>query len=359
MMPSAERFVKSCQRNHIPDLLRNLQTHMELLRCGEHTFPMTVNDGGVSNNCYLCNPITGYVDYALEETRHFVSNPLMQRSLIGLVRAASPMLRATGLDRAVHVNNWLFSTNPAPKIDRPLARALRDSLVARFPTHVIIMRSLNTYSDQATLEVLKAEGFVLLPSRQIYLFEGAKTKPPSRDMKRDLRLLTNSQLVRGKAQTPEDFARCVALYEKLYLHKYTPLNPQYTALFLAEMQQAGVLQLETLGTPDGEIVAFGGQFQYGRTLTLPLLGYDTARPQKEGLYRLITAMAQQQARSHGLLFNMSAGAAAFKRHRLAEPAIEYSAVYAKHLCKRQRAAIRGVASVLSRIGIPLLQRYKL
>jgi hypothetical protein len=125
------------------------------------------------------------------------------------------------------------------------------------------------------------------------------------------------------------------------------------------MHRAGVLELEGLRTPEGQLVAVGGRFQYGHTLTQPVLGYDTTRPQSEGLYRLITAMAQRDAAARRLLFNMSAGAAGFKRNRCAVPAIEYSAVYTDHLPWRRRWATYLVAKLLSGIGVPVLKRFEL
>ena len=352
----------ACFNKHpVGALIRNLTTRVERLDIADESFPLTVNDGNLPGNCYICNPVTGYVDYAEDETRNFVASPLLRKSLIGLIKAAAVVVRASGLDRSVHVNNWLFSTNPAPAITRDMATALRDQLVNRFSDHAIILRSLNTHSDESALSALVDEGFHLLPSRQIYMFDGAAPVQLSRDMKNDLALLRNTRLetVGNEGITTADYQRCITLYEQLYLEKYTPLNPQYTATYLAEMHEAGILQLQGLRGADGQLVAVGGRFQYGRTLTQPLLGYDTTRPSKEGLYRLITAMAQRDAMTQGLLFNMSAGAAGFKRNRCARPAIEYSAVYTRHLSRRRRMATRSVASVLSGVGVPLLKRYQL
>ena len=120
-----------------------------------------------------------------------------------------------------------------------------------------------------------------------------------------------------------------------------------------------MLTLQGLRSATGELVAVGGRFQYAHTLTQPLLGYDTTRPQSEGLYRLITHIAQRDAKTEGLLFNMSAGAAGFKRNRCAVPAIEFSAVYTRHLSRKRRMAVRCVASILSGVGVPILKRYKL
>jgi hypothetical protein len=74
---------------------------------------------------------------------------------------------------------------------------------------------------------------------------------------------------------------------------------------------------------------------------------------------LITALAQEHAQKKGLLFNMSAGAAGFKRHRRAISAIEFSAVYNRHLPLRQRLAQTVIFKILLMIGIPLLKRFAL
>ena len=354
-------FVETFGRNQTEDLIANLQTSVLQLDLAGLSVPITVNDGGKTGNCYICNPVTGYIDYAIDETRNFVAKPLLQKALITLIRAVSPLMKATELDRAVHVNNWLFSTNPAPQIDRQTAIELRDNLTTHYPSHTIVLRSLNSYADSATMEALQAEGFRLVPSRQIYLFDGRRSQKLSRDLKAGQRLLgtTPHTLVQNTDFRPRDYARCAELYRLLYLEKYSLLNPQYSEAFIAEMHQNGLIQLEGLRADNGCLVAFGGRFEYEDTLTQPLIGYDTRRPQKEGLYRLITALAQKHAQKNNLLFNMSAGAASFKRNRQAKSAIEFSAVYNQHLPLRQRLAQKIIFKILLAIGVPLLKRFAL
>ncbi|WP_245541127.1 GNAT family N-acetyltransferase [Yoonia vestfoldensis] len=238
---------------------------------------------------------------------------------------------------------------------------MRDSLTARYPDRALVLRSLNTVADGATIETLRAAGFELLPARQIYLFDGAASDPHSTNMKRDRRALaqTDLRLVADDGVTDADYARAARLYEMLYIDKYTPLNPRYSALYLRRMHGAGLMRLRGLRAMDGELVAVTGLFVNGRTLTQPIVGYDTTRPQQEGLYRMVMAMAQDIALAEGLFFNMSAGAASFKRHRQAVPVIEYTAVYAAHLPRPQRSAVRFMRRVLVRVGIPLLQRFAL
>ncbi|TRD15795.1 GNAT family N-acetyltransferase [Palleronia caenipelagi] len=355
------QFVDLFSRHPSEALIANLTTRVERLDLPGLSVPMTINDGGLPGNCYICNPITGYTEYAVEETRNFVSHPLLRHGLTSMIRGAAPLVRATRLDRAVQVNNWLFSTNPAPRIDRRTAADLRDCLLARFPDHAVIMRSLNTLTDADALKALSAEGFVLVPARQVYLFDGRIPSKLRRDVKNDRGMLQRTSYVHvgNDAIGAQDYERCAVLYRLLYLEKYPSLNPQYLPDFIAEMHRRALIELEGFRDEDGTLIAFGARFQIGATLTQPLLGYDTGRPQKDGLYRMVTALAQRAAQDRCLLFNQSAGAAGFKRQRGAVPAIEYNAVYMRHLPTAQRVALRGVAGLLAGIGVPLLRRFEL
>jgi hypothetical protein len=353
-------FVDMFRRHPCPALIANLSTRLDLLAVNGMAFPLTLNDGAPT--CYLCSPTTAYVDYALEETRTLGFSPALQRAVRGLITLCRPLVRAMGLDRQAQVNNWLFSTNPVPELDRPMAAALRDAVHARHPGRAIVIRSLNSLADGPTLAALRAEGFRLLPARQVYVLDARETVAPlTKSMKEDRRKLAATKLCRvGNGDfTATDYPRCAALYAALYLRKYTPLNPGYTALWIGEMHRLGLLQMEGLRDQAGDLVAVTGYFQNGRTLTQPIVGYDTSWPVQAGLYRMVMAMARDRAVAEGLFFNISAGAADFKRRRGAVPVIEYTAVHAAGLPLRQRLALRLVDGVLTRVGVPLMKRFGL
>lgn len=340
------------------ELVTNLSVTMQLQTFGGTDYPVSISD---PPNCYICCPSMAYLDYAIEETRHFTANPVLQKSLNALISACRPLMRATGLDHQVQVNNWLFSTNPVPLIDLETATEIRDELSAAHPARAVVIRSLNDIADVQSMAALTQAGFFLLPARQIYVVDHTRPKPASVDMKRDRKLLEKTEYTLSGADTfsASDWTRATALYHMLYVDKYTALNPQYTPGFLAQGHQIGLLRIIGLRGRDGILDGVAGMFQNGKTMTVPLIGYDTAKPQELGLYRMLNAIAQRRAAQSASFYNLSAGAAGFKRHRNGVPAIEYTAVYVGHLGLKARSATRLVQLILTHVGVPLLQRFAL
>lgn len=342
------------------DLISNLTTEMRDIEvAGEH-LPLTVNDGGAT--CYICCPSVAYIDYAEDELRHFKARPWLKRILRGLIGAARPLLSASGFDRQVQPNNWLISTNIVPDLTVAQITEVTETLIKQWPGHIVLWRSLNDLCHGQLLQRFKACGYSALPSRQIYIFDARGAVPARhRDELRDCRLLERPdyRVVGPDEIDPADFERMAWLYQKLYLDKYTWLNPRYTPLFMQLAHQNGLLSFHGLRNSDGVLDGVIGFFEKGDTLTAPIVGYDTGRPAETGLYRRLMAMALLRARQRCMLYNMSAGAATFKRHRGGVPAVEYSVVYNRHLSPGRRAAGRCVRTVLDTVGVAVLKGFSL
>ena len=340
-------------------LVANLATQVELVGAPGIEVPVTANDGGLGN-AWVCSPYTAYVPYAIEEIERF-GHPLLRLPLVGLCRALGAVLRRADVDRAVGVNNWLVSTNLYPRLDRAALREWLAEVRARWPQHAIWFRSLNRECNAEWLEALAAEGACLLPSRQVYLFADIPALAKRRhDLKADFRLLERTKLERCDSHEfrGADWPRVAELYAKLYLEKYSRWNPAYGAAFMEAWHRAGLLRF--VGFREGGVLqAVAGMFERDGIVSVPIVGYDTARPKRLGLYRLAIAAALKHAADTGKRVNLSAGAAEFKRLRGGLPAIEYSAVLAEHLPFSRRWPLLALGWLSETFAVPIMKRYRL
>ena len=353
----AERtYIEAFAAAGAPALIANLHTRVLGLRQGERIFPITVNEAEYGD-AYVCLPHTAYALYARAELRIVDAGPWTPA--LGLLASASGgVMRAARLNRIVHVNNWMLSTNLQGGWTGEGLDEIRDLLVRRFPDHLIAIRSLNAWSDPALIERFKTDGWILLPSRQIYVTGDLdRDWAPRRDTRRDLALMAATPYRIDDLQTlqPGDAERIAALYAMLYLDRYSALNPAFTPAYIAMTHRARIFSYRGLRNAEGVLAAVVGCFVRGGVLTTPIVGYDTARPAADGLYRLASVMLAEMTRERGLRLNGSAGAASFKVNRGARPVIEYSAWFVDHLSWPRRAVVAGMEALLNRLAVPLME----
>lgn len=357
------RYARSCL---LPMLERgcetyvaNVRTRLYVLAMDDVVLPVTVNEREYGN-AYVCSPYTHYVSYAKEELV-LLRNRTVRAALAGVLDGIGVLLRVGRFNQVVQVNNWLLSTNLYPSLNSRQLKGIVSFLRERFPQHAIVFRSLDRTTNEPLLETLGGMGGTMVPSRQIYLLSTERMKAKARWLvKRDQALLDKHgyEHVGPVGLTERDAARIVELYNALYLDKYSLHNPHFTEELIRSAIRSGVLELHALRR-DGRIDAVLGFYRRGRIMTTPLFGYDTALPQELGLYRMLSAVLIGIAAQSGLLLHESSGAAQFKRNRGAEADIEYMAVFDRHLPARRRLGWRVLASVLNRVGVPIMKKHKL
>ncbi|WCE05691.1 hypothetical protein [Pseudoxanthomonas sp. JBR18] len=354
----AEAFAALHDGGDATQLADNLHARIHVLRGGGLPVPAMVAAVG-RGNAWVCSPRTTYADYAAEEARRLLP-PWQARPLSMLCAGVGRLLDAARIDRAVSLNNWGLSTNLYPALDQLDLAGLIDEARTGWPDHALWFRSLNPVHDADWLTALRARGFLLVASRQVYLRE-AGLPACGRDLVADLRLLQRQDLrhVAETAFVETDYPRIAALYAQLYLDKYSRHNPAYHATMLRDWHRRGLLQLRGFRDDDGQLLCIAGMFGTGTTMTTPIVGYDTSRPQRLGLYRTLTACGFDEALRSGRHLNLSAGAAGFKRLRGATPAIEYSAVWLPPAARASRAVVSLLSSLTCRLGVPLMRKYQL
>ncbi|WP_415753987.1 GNAT family N-acetyltransferase [Pseudomonas leptonychotis] len=367
--PSLAAFASQAARyvnRHAERGIGNLQTQLLLLDLGRWQMPVSINQGGERpNNCYVVSPLTAYSGYARDELQR-LQRPWLARMLRPMVDGVEKLLSGARIERIAQVNNWLLSTNLYPTDWRGEELGELTALLrTRFPAHAFGFRSLNATSNGELLVRLRALGYLAVPSRQVYLFDGRDGANSAylrhHNCRLDATLLRRSgyRVERGEALSVADFARLEHLYNLLYLNKYSPLNPHYSAAWLRQGQADGWLELCVLRSTYGRIDGVVGWFASDTVLSAPIVGYDTALAQRIGLYRQLTRLCLEEAANRRMLLNFSSGAAHFKRLRGGQPEIEYSMVQIAHLPLRQRLVWRLLAVLLRGIGVPLMRIFKL
>ena len=340
--------------------IANVTTHIDTVGEGSVRVPVSVN-GLTQGNAWVCSPYTTYVDYASEEAQRLVP-ALLARPVGFTCKAIGAILRPARIDEAVTINNWLLSTNLYPRVGSTTLRRWLDEAIGRWPSHAVWLRSLNRRHNAELIDMLEDLGYLLVPSRQVYLFDcvdaSGSTHP---NLQRDLKLLRSHPFVRSPSGewSDQDFQRAQTLYEALYIGKYSRFNPRYTTRFLQAWAQIGLLSLSGFRDDHGVLQAVLGTFECTGTVTAPIVGYNTGLPQKLGLYRILMASVLRLAAETHQSINLSAGAAEFKRLRGGTAEIEYSAVFVRHLPAGRRWAVDLLQAITSRIGEPLMKHYKL
>ncbi|NJR78465.1 GNAT family N-acetyltransferase [Sphingomonas corticis] len=316
--------------------------------------PVTIDDGARGDS-YVATPTAAYVDYARREIE-LVGVP-GGAALRGLVGVAGAVLRAARIDRIVNVDNWLLSTNLHGGWTGADLPAIRRLLANAFPDHLIAIRSVDAWSSPALVAAARADGWVMMPSRQVWVVDDlARDWRPRNQFGNDRRLLARSGLAVDVARS-DDSGRIAELYHQLYVGKYSALNPVFTPRFVAGTMESGLIRYRVARGADGRAVAVAGLLARGGVATPPVVGYDRSVPVAAGLYRIACFLFMQEAMARGWRLHGSAGAAHFKRLRGARGVIEYWAMSVDHLSAPRRAAIRGFAALLERAIVPMMRRY--
>jgi hypothetical protein len=341
----------------------NVQAEVRVLAAGGHVLPLVLaDDVAPLKNAYVCSPTTHYIDYAQREVQlELADRPLLRALLPPLLEALRPLMRFSRVERCAYVNNWLLSTNLHPALDGAALKAIRDGLVSAFPRHTLVFRSLNAALNGPLIAELERLGFQRVFSRQVYLLDprdGSFRRRNNYGHDRRLARRSAYNWIEAPALPPAAAGRLCELYNDLYLHKYSQHNPQFTPLYFEQAlreQWATCAALAQGSRIDGVL----GFIEHHNVVTAPIVGYDRARDQGAGLYRLLMLRLIDSAAERGRILHMSSGAAGFKRLRGAEPQIEYSLVYHRHLGPRRRLPWQLLAALSEGAIIPLMRRYGL
>ncbi len=314
-------YLSSLISNGPTPFFKNIESDVRLLAIGNHLIPISINRQEYENS-YVCSPYTHYVGGALEKL-----NPKYHRLITPLLS----LIKKLQLNHVVQINNWFFGTNLFDPLKKEEINLLTKTLTKTFPNHALIFRSLT--KREPLQKVLTDEGYHLIASRPVFYLDTTRDEPfKARMFKSDLKLFKESpyEIVEGHTLKDSDIERCIALYNALYLEKYTKHSPQLTPKFLKEAIDCALLKVKAFKL-EGQVEAVLGYFVKNGVATSPLFGYNPNEGEETGLYRQIATLLALEAKEKKLLLNQSAGATNFKTLRRGEKELESMAVYCDHL----------------------------
>lgn len=353
----ARRYLQPLIESGPLPYIANAHTSLQIVQADDIVLPITPTEFNIDNS-YVCSPYTHYVTYGQEE---FVAlkNPPLEAFFRLLFIPIAHYFRQSKLDRVIYVNNWLLSTNLYPALTPNVSAAIIHQLQEAFPDRAIVFRSVDPLANGPLLNELRHQGARLIFSRSVWYQDPLSPLTTKRQQyKADLRLYRHTpyRLLTADQISDSDIPRLVQLYNCLYLDKYSRYNPQFTEAFIRLALANKVLTLKAFQR-DGQIDAVLGYFTRNGIGTPPIFGYDTTQPKALGLYRLVSILFSQEATANRFLANFSAGVGDFKKRRGCRNAIEYNAVFCKHLPPARQRPWLLLQSLMDRIAVPIIQKY--
>jgi hypothetical protein len=302
----------------IGDWLKNASA--SLVWTGQSRLPVSVSFAKRQRDAtYINSPRTGWFDY--------VAHEVSQHRLIAVsIRVLGWMARAFGIDRIIVVGNYPVSTSVWTLQQVAEIPSAAEEMSERKPDFFVGVRNILPCRDSKLISALTALGFVGLPARVIYEFDfRGEFMGNFSHLKKDFALFKRLNIAFEVASRVEavDAKRMQFLYEIIYLHKHSTLNPQYSAQFFSDLINSGVATYLSIRDSNNRILSFALLWTVGEILTVPALGYDQATGD-HGSYRVLFVAIYRYARDHKLLLNYSSGAGEFKRRRGGVARLEYT-----------------------------------
>lgn len=348
------------------ELVRNAAVDITQVTVGDSSVPLVLNRTGRPDCSWVASLRNAYGPYARAETDIIRMNRWVRPLYLAGSAAAEQLLRCGGLAGGAFLNNWLLATNLYREDFSAAAILARlEDLAQTEPTLPIVIRSLTPPLHATLIQDLAAAGFLLLPSRQVWIVDDPASREwrTHRDSRRDIALAQATtdewRWVPAAEFTDDDFERALHLYQRLYRERYPRFNPDYTGTYLRRAAATGFLEIYGLRAwRGGRLAGFIGMAHRGAQSCTPVLGYDLDAAPAVGLYRLLMLKAFITCEARRSIFHCSAGAGLFKYNRGARHYVEFAAIWANHLPAYRRASLRELSRAVLKLVVPYLETHR-
>lgn len=326
------------------------------------------NTSGDKNISWVASLKNAYGPYARRELDLVGANCITKPIYSIGSKTLEVLLYMAGIEGGIFINNWLIATNiHTNNFDISTILDTIQQLKTNNPTNLpFIVRSLTHKLNSNLIKDLLDNDFLIIPTRQVWIIDniGSVEWLSHKDVKRDIKLesdaIKNSDWIIARDFSEADWDRTVYLYNKLYREKYPEYNPAYTKEFFKAASLSGWMNLKGIRYHnENDLSGIVGVIERDNIYATPVLGYDTSKPQKLGLYRRLQLQAFNTTNSTGGILHCSGGAGLFKKQRGAISQVEFAAIYTKDMNALQLKSIKLLSKMLELIAVPYLEQHVL
>lgn len=328
---SVNSLIANALENGFEKLASNFITDEIAISFGATSLLGTVNENEYDNSP-ICSPFNLFCLYPKKKIQSIKVNWL--RHFLNVVTTLFTLtFKTTKFDRVIQLNNKPCDAIVYPELSPTEVESCVTQLKKQFPNHAIIFPRIDRLTSPTLVESLEANGFLMVPTRNVHIFHPENSYMKRSHTKRDFSLLKKQdfQFVEHDDISGNDLLRIYELYKMLFLEKHGRENPELTIEFFQKSHAHRWYTFFALRNPKGVIDAFLSYETHGNNMACGPLGYDTSQDKEVGLYRMIFAHSLKIADQHNYIFNFGGGNEHFKQNRGSRREIGYTAVYCKHL----------------------------
>lgn len=349
-------YFEPFMKNGIRHYCANVYGKLYMMKAKNSVFPVLVPEINPSNS-YICSPFAHYITYGKEVNSAI--NKKMTLKIASLVIHCFEKLWSFGnINNVIYIDHFLFSTDLHSKnMNEEALAIITKFLVKQFPTHTLIIRSINDTSSSELMKALKVTNWNLLASRYIFF-----TDPRNEDLyktriiKSDMRALRSDGLEISENAHVSDVHILLNLYNSLYIRQHSKLNPQITIDMLKNLIENNLMYFKIVKI-HGKIKGVAGYVIENNVMHCPFFGFDKTDNEQALIYRALNTSLLLEAKKRNALFHQSAGGSFYKTIRRAMGALEYMAIYTKHLSYKQRASWAVVRGLINTFGPKTMKKY--
>lgn len=354
---SLHGFFAALARAGLQAVIPNVSAKMGTVTTEGREIPFLVSICG-GGPCYLASFTRTFIDGAAGVLAKS-SSPALKLLAPGVL-LAGPLTRALALDDLVIINSNLFATCVAEDWSDVDITAMTEALAGRYPTRALWVRGPIDRLHGRLLERLRAQGFLIVPSRPVEILDPTSPQwKASSNLRKDFKKLgrlAGLQAFVGGPFSADDFQTMARLCRLATVERHSLLMPQYSAAFFEACAAWPECRIVGLREPSGKLRGFANVVVGRDMIACGTSGYDPADEQARKIYSALATLEMHQAIELHRPFNFGFGATQYKRVRGTEPAIEMGAFYVRHLPTLRRHAWQTVLGAIKVAAGPVARR---